>query len=280
MAPTHISNLGPYRYAVAERFAPSQYLSYLDPAPETICPQLPTSFPAFQAILGPIPGNPLPSEDCLQLRVFTPKRTGKKLPVMVYIHGGSYMYLGGVLSWFDGTRLAREGVVVVTINYRLGPLGFLYMPERNITPTGIGDQVQALKWVQEHIGDFGGDKDKVTIFGQSAGALSVNCLYRTPEAKGLFRAGIMESAPLELTAHNLSWAEECGRKFESFLNEDIYTANLSALLQASSNTTDWTVEAYGGDGLQVPWFPLNANGPITVHGLPLVNGWNKDDMRA
>lgn len=154
------------------------------------------------------------------------------------------------------------------------------MPERNITPTGIGDQVQALKWVQEHIGDFGGDKDKVTIFGQSAGALSVNCLYRTPEAKGLFRAGIMESAPLELTAHNLSWAEECGRKFESFLNEDIYTANLSALLQASSNTTDWTVEAYGGDGLQVPWFPLNANGPITVHGLPLVNGWNKDDMRA
>jgi para-nitrobenzyl esterase len=141
------------------------------------------------------------SEDCLFLNVWTPKATpGAKLAVMVYIHGGGYASGSGSSAILDGTRLAARGVVVVTLNYRLGRFGFFAHPaltrEAGGGPTGnwgLMDQLAALKWVQRNIAAFGGDPSKVTIFGESAGGASVNRLMTSPAAKGLFIQGIAAS---------------------------------------------------------------------------------------
>ncbi|XP_073515736.1 fatty acyl-CoA hydrolase precursor, medium chain-like [Phyllobates terribilis] len=135
------------------------------------------------------------SEDCLYLNVFTPTNRVKeeKLPVMVFIHGGGLM-MGGAMM-FEGSALgAHENVVVVSIQYRLGLLGFFSTgDDRAPGNYGFLDQVAALQWVQENIADFGGDPDSVTIFGESAGGISVSALVASPLAKGLFHRAIAES---------------------------------------------------------------------------------------
>lgn len=141
------------------------------------------------------------SEDCLTLNVFTPVREGSgKLPVMVWIHGGGFTFGASSQPEYEGTELARQGVVAVTINYRLGPLGFLAHPGLNAESDagvsgnyGLLDQIEALKWVQRNIAAFGGDPDNVTIFGQSAGSRSVSLLTLSPQARGLFRRAIAQS---------------------------------------------------------------------------------------
>jgi para-nitrobenzyl esterase len=141
------------------------------------------------------------SEDCLSLNVWTPSaKPAAKLPVMVWIYGGSFFSGGAAFALYDGTDLARQGVVVVTFNYRLGWLGFFAHPalaqENPGQPTGnygLMDQIAALKWVQANIAAFGGDPSNVTIFGQSAGAMSVNDLMVSPAARGLFAKAISES---------------------------------------------------------------------------------------
>src|SRR5262245_3593825 len=146
------------------------------------------------------------SEDCLFLNIWTPRavvdrQKPKQLPVMVFIHGGYFVFGAGSLPLYDGAYLAASGnVVVVTLNYRLGALGFLAVPELGLTGNfGILDQRQALRWVAENIAAFGGDPSKVTIFGESAGAMSVGLhLFSIPANRGLFRAAIMESNPLAL----------------------------------------------------------------------------------
>ena len=136
-------------------------------------------------------------EDCLYLNVFTPRADpGAQLPVMVWIHGGALIFGSGGLGIYDGSALARRGVVVVTINYRLGPLGFFSHPALDkekpggAVNFGLLDQIAALNWVKSNIGAFGGDPAKVTIFGQSAGAQSVLALMASPLASGLFRGAI------------------------------------------------------------------------------------------
>ncbi|XP_073421401.1 fatty acyl-CoA hydrolase precursor, medium chain-like isoform X2 [Dendrobates tinctorius] len=135
------------------------------------------------------------SEDCLYLNLFTPADRVKeeKLPVMVFIHGGGLM-MGGAMM-FEGSALsAHENVVVVSIQYRLGLLGFLSTGDHWATGNyGFLDQVKALQWVQENIADFGGDPKSVTIFGESAGGVSVSALVVSPLAKGLFHRAIAES---------------------------------------------------------------------------------------
>ena len=139
------------------------------------------------------------SEDCLYLNVWTPAKSPKdKLPVMVWIYGGGFMM--GTSSFYDGAALAREGVVLVTINYRVGKLGYFAHPalsaenpEHVSGNYGILDQIAALKWVQDNIAAFGGDPAKVTIFGESAGGISVSMLCASPLAKGLFRGAISQS---------------------------------------------------------------------------------------
>src|SRR5262245_53355247 len=144
------------------------------------------------------------SEDCLFLNIWTPRAAverQQRLPVMVFIHGGFFVFGAGSLPLHDGSYLAASGnVVVVTLNYRLGALGFLAVPELGLTGNyGILDQREALRWVAENIAAFGGDPGKVTIFGESAGAMSVGLhLFSIPADRGRFRAAIMESNPLAI----------------------------------------------------------------------------------
>jgi len=142
------------------------------------------------------------SEDCLYLNVWTPvKKEGEKLPLMVFIHGGAF--ISGAGSLYNGMALAKKGVVIVTINYRLGALGFLAHPQlSNESPNnssgnyGILDQVAALEWIQQNIGAFGGDPSRVTIIGESAGASSIFVHLVSPQSYGLYQQAITESGPL------------------------------------------------------------------------------------
>jgi len=166
------------------------------------------------------------SEDCLTLNVFTPKLDrGARLPVMVWIHGGGFVNGSGTAALYDGAKLAEQGVVVVAINYRLGRFGFFAHPALSVEPGhgelanyGLMDQIAALKWVQTNIRAFGGDPSKVTLFGESAGGVSVNRLMLIPEARGLFSKAIVESGVGRETSETLSEAELSGARFVAGLS--------------------------------------------------------------
>jgi para-nitrobenzyl esterase len=149
----------------------------------------PPYFPPFDAI---IPEPAIPGEDCLNLNIWSPDVGAAKLPVMVWIHGGAFANGTGAIAAYDGSRFARDGVVCVTINYRLGIEGFLYLEHGNAN-LGLLDQLAALEWVQENSAAFGGDPGNVTIFGESAGGMSVGTLLSMPRANGLFHRAIAES---------------------------------------------------------------------------------------
>jgi para-nitrobenzyl esterase len=149
----------------------------------------PPYFPPFDAIL---PEPAIAGQDCLNLNIWTPDPGRAGLPVMVWIHGGAFANGSGAVPAYDGSRFARDGVVCVTINYRLGAEGFLYLGEGNAN-FGLLDQIAALEWVQENIAAFGGDPANVTIFGESAGGMSVGTLLSMPQTRGLFRRAIAES---------------------------------------------------------------------------------------
>lgn len=140
------------------------------------------------------------NEDCLTLNIWAPKaKRSQKYPVAVFFHGGAFQSGWSFEKEFDGDEWAKRGVILVTVNYRLGPFGFLCAPELiEETPAGAGnyglmDQIASLEWVRDNIAAFGGDPDNVTIFGQSAGAISVQCLACSPKAKGLFHKAIIQS---------------------------------------------------------------------------------------
>jgi para-nitrobenzyl esterase len=141
------------------------------------------------------------SEDCLNLNVWSPVGA-EKAPVLVYIHGGGFLRGSGTAPWLDGTAHARDcGLVVVTLNYRLGILGGLYLGDYESTRSDLGlqDQLLALRWVQANIAAFGGDPERVTVAGQSAGAMSVAALLFASSARGLFSRAVVESGHLGMT---------------------------------------------------------------------------------
>lgn len=143
-------------------------------------------------------GGQMQSEDCLYLNIWTPAETAEeKLPVMVWIHGGAFTHGSGAEMEFDGEAFCKRGVILVTLNYRCGALGFLCHPwleEDGVSGNyGIYDQIAALDWVRENIEGFGGDPDNITVFGQSAGAMSVQTLISSPLAVGRFHKAIMQS---------------------------------------------------------------------------------------
>ena len=155
--------------------------------------------PGLSAKHGGEPG-PL-SEDCLYLNIWTPRaERSAKLPVIVWVHGGAYVFGAGGLPIYDGRPMAKKGAVFVSINYRLAQLGFFAHPalEREspggVTNFGLLDQIAALKWVQANIAAFGGDPGNVTIMGQSAGGKSVLALFASPLARGLFHKGVAMSS--------------------------------------------------------------------------------------
>ncbi|TMD27978.1 MAG: carboxylesterase/lipase family protein, partial [Chloroflexi bacterium] len=140
------------------------------------------------------------SEDCLYLNIWSPGADGQKRPVMVYIHGGAFTLGSASDPWYDGTSFAAtHNIVVVSLNYRLGILGFVYLKDlagADASYTGNGgllDQIAALEWVRENIAAFGGDPDQVTVMGESAGAMSIGALLGMPAAKGLFQRAILQS---------------------------------------------------------------------------------------
>ena len=133
-------------------------------------------------------------DDCLNLNVWTPDPTAGGLPVLVWIHGGSLKFGAGSDELYDGSTFARDGVVTVTLNYRLHPAGYLYVPGRpGAGAFGLLDQIAALEWVRDNIAAFGGDPARVTVAGESAGGHSVGALLGAPAARGLFRRAIPQS---------------------------------------------------------------------------------------
>jgi para-nitrobenzyl esterase len=157
------------------------------------------------------------AEDCLYLNVYEPAGTkaGAKLPVMVWIHGGAFIFGSG--SAYDGSQFARQGVIVVTVNYRLGRAGWFAHPALTaenpnglLGNYGLMDQVAALEWVKSNIKQFGGDTGNVTIFGESAGAISINYLMLAPQARGLFSKALSESGFGRLGARPISAVEQSG----------------------------------------------------------------------
>jgi len=161
------------------------------------------------------------SEDCLYLNVWAPTKIDKPLPVMVWIYGGGYVIGSGASKLYDGTAFARDGVILVTLNYRLGALGCLAHPAltREADPDaplgdyGLMDQIAGLKWVKANIAKFGGDPDQVTVFGESAGAGSILYLMTSDSAKGLFQKAIVESGPAFSLPASLSAKEREGEAF-------------------------------------------------------------------
>jgi para-nitrobenzyl esterase len=153
----------------------------------------------IQAHLVPLtgPGWVTGDGDYLNLNIWTPDAGTSGLPVMVYLHGGGFMIGSSAAPAFDGTSFARHGVVLVTINYRLGAEGFLALPGES-TNLGLRDQIAALHWVRDNVAGFGGNPDNVTVFGESAGGTSVAFLLRSPLAAGLFQRAIVQSGHDEM----------------------------------------------------------------------------------
>lgn len=148
----------------------------------------------------------VPGDDCLNLNIWTPDPGAGGMPVMLWIPGGQFEFSSG--GSYDGSRFARDGVVCVTINWRTGADGFLYLGEGDDGANlGLLDQIAALRWVRDEIAAFGGDPDRVTVFGESAGAMSIGVLLSMPRASGLFRRAVLQSG----AAHHVVPAAEAAR---------------------------------------------------------------------
>ena len=234
------------------------------------------------------------SEDCLYLNVWTPaKSSDEKLPVMVWIYGGGFAM--GTSSFYDGAPIAREGVVLVTINYRVGRLGFFAHPalsaenpEHVSGNYGILDQIAALRWVQDNIAAFGGDPTKVTIFGESAGGISVSMLCASPLAKGLFRGAISQSGssfgPIREKAYpgenmkSLAQSEKEGEEYANSMNATTAEA-LRAL--APTDLSRQTVVTGGAwpivDGYVIPDDQYKMYEAGNYNDVALLIGYNSDE---
>ncbi len=178
-------------------------------------------------------GDPRPfAEDCLFVNVWAPAAASAPRPVMVWIHGGALIFGSGGVPVYDGAPLAARGAVVVTLNYRLGALGFFAHPalaaEGGAFNFGLLDQIAALRWVKRNIARFGGDPGNVTIFGQSAGAQSVLALFASPLATGLFHKGIAQS-PYGLPSHTLTKARATAAAVATALKLDGAKASAAEL---------------------------------------------------
>jgi len=226
------------------------------------------------------------SEDCLHLNVWTAATdAAERRPVMVWIHGGALTRGSGAVNVYDGSALARKGVVVVTINYRLGPLGFFAHPELSAESSqkvsgnyGLLDQVAALKWVQQNIAGFGGDPGCVTIFGESAGSLSVNVLVASPLAKGLFHRAIGQSGTAFRALSTLGAAAEQGQK----LAGDASLAELrqlapEKLLELANSRGDGRAAPIV-DGWLLPEQPRAIYAAGKQNQVPTIMGSNADEM--
>jgi para-nitrobenzyl esterase len=239
------------------------------------CPQPPSPF-----------GVASTSENCLYLNVFAPAGSGgRRLPVMVWVHGGSLLV--GESDDYNPAGLVRRGVIVVTVNYRLGALGFLAHPALASQPGGssgnygLMDQQAALRWVQRNIGRFGGNPRNVTVFGESAGGLSVLSQLTSTGARGLFSRAIVESGSYDLTQAPLATAEAAGEAFASTVGCASQTA---ACLRSLPVATIVDNEDFSGytpdiDGTVLTQSIGTALGSGQFNRVPVINGTNHDEWR-
>lgn len=226
------------------------------------------------------------SEDCLYLNVWAPASTHDACPVLVWIHGGAFCEGSGSVPIYDGGALAAQGVVVVSINYRLGVLGFLAHPDLALETSasgygnfGLQDQIAALQWVQANISAFGGDPGAVTIAGQSAGALSVHMLVGSPLARGLFHRAIAQSGPPTLVPIKTRvQAEADGLAFAA----ELHQPGVRALRALSAE--DLTRTLLPGprfmpmvDGAMLPVWPPQSSPNAPANPVPMIVGQTADE---
>ncbi|MFK4066932.1 carboxylesterase family protein [Streptomyces sp. NPDC029674] len=283
---TEVIRTGPIRYATAERFARPRPVPDGDPLPTRgeICPQPPSR---LDFVMGAPRDTHPQGEDCLNLAIATPARDAGARPVFVWLHGGGFSTGAGLMDWYDGGVLAAEGdVVVVSVNYRLGALGYLCLDGVSEGNLGLYDQVEALRWVRKHIAGYGGDPADVTLIGQSAGGISIRLLMELPEARGLFRRAVLQSAPLEITARPREESFALGKVFADALGTDPRTAEVPAILAAQSETAAFHLRT-AGRRMEPAFIPVEGVPPIpppgtplgeSVRGLDVLYGWNADDM--
>ena len=253
-------------------------------------PMAPQNQGAMERMFG-APPRPM-DEDCLTLNVWTPACDDGKRPVMVWIHGGAFLYGTGATPWYDGRSFARDDVVLVTINYRLGALGFLHVDGQG--NNGILDQVAALEWVRDNIAAFGGDPGNVTAFGESAGAMSVGTLLGLPAAKELFVKAIPESGAAH-SPRSADEAEELANRFLVELGVDrgplavdhLRDLPTQALLDAQATVVEREMGAGGRglpftpvvDGVVLPEPPIDAIGKGQAAGVSVLIGTTRDEWR-
>jgi len=231
------------------------------------------------------------SEDCLYLNVWTPaKSSGEKLPVLVYFYGGGFVAGDGSEGRYDGESMATKGIVSLTVNYRLGVFGFYASeeltkesPHQASGNYGYLDQAAALAWVKQNIAAFGGDPDRVTIAGESAGSLSVSALMASPLSKNLFSAAIGESGSVlgTLPPVPLAQAEQAGTKFNGQVGKktlaEMRAIPAEELLKATANAgVSRFLSAV--DGYFFPESPLKTFQAGKQSQVPLLAGWNSEEM--
>jgi para-nitrobenzyl esterase len=243
-------------------------------------------YPA-QSLYAELP--PKLSEDCLSLNVWTPPNANK-LPVIVWIHGGAFVRGSSWEPLYDGTRFSEHGVVFVSLNYRLGPLGWLALPELSAeSPLGVSgnygllDQIEALKWVKQNIAAFGGDPGNVTVMGESAGGVTVDYLLTIPLARGLFHKAIAESgailslAELKQPNHGLPSAEQLGIAFEKSLG----ATDLKAMRAMDPKAVTESAGARGGpivDGRVIPHQAVDIFDRKEEALVPVLMGSNRNEI--
>lgn len=230
------------------------------------------------------------SEDCLNLNIWTPGADDKGRPVMVWIHGGAFISGSGSSSSYDGVSFAQQGdVVVVTINYRLGIMGFLHLGEiggeeyATSGNCGIHDQVAALQWIQENIAAFGGDPNRVTIFGESAGAMSIGVLLALPAAKGLFNQAILQSGAAR-NALSSAEAIKVANRLLASLNvkadelSKLEEIPVEKLIEVSALLPQMSLGPVI-DGVSLLEQPEKALANGAAKDIPILIGTNKDEYR-
>ncbi len=238
-------------------------------------------------------------EDCLYLNIWTPGLDSGRRPVMVWIHGGAFIIGAGSQSVYNGHSLARRGsTVIVTMNYRLGALGFMNLKEvtgGKIPATGnegLLDQVAALQWVQDNITSFGGNPDNITVFGESAGGMSIGCLLAMPAARGKFQKAVLESGAAN-TVGALEEAADITRQYLEILGtnpddiDSLRSLSVKQLLSAQQELGDKIREATHRitpfqplvDGDVIPELPIDAIKKGSARDIKVLAGTNLEEMR-
>ncbi|MBF6211319.1 carboxylesterase family protein [Nocardia puris] len=281
------------RYARASRFGPPERepvsKTPIDATSRhTTAPQLPPRLAVVMGLASPLEQ----SEDCLVLTVTAPADVREPRAVLVWLHGGAYLTGSGEWNLYDADRLVREtGIVVVSVSYRIGVLG--YLRAQGVSPGNLGlvDQLAALEWVRENIAAFGGDPGRVTLAGQSAGAHSVVALLGMERARGLFARAIVQSAPFGVGFHTPERAERAGVVFLAELDGDPRSASVPEVLAAQGRAVR-RLAGPGGLNSAPPFLPVAGVEPLPgdalwraevrhrAAGIQVIVGCTAEEMRA